>query len=136
LIEKLTELGVTHFTPLRTKRSVVHPRETKLARLERYVVEACKQSGRNTLLQVNPLQDWEDYCQRAEPDLRIVAHPGPKGPAWPSGCDVAIGVGPEGGFTEEEIAIAMSHGWQGMNLGPRILRIETAAIVLAAWATI
>src|SRR5262245_8562482 len=47
LIEKLTELGVTNFVPLSTARSVVHPRETKIEKLERYVIEASKQCGRN-----------------------------------------------------------------------------------------
>src|SRR5438093_5854105 len=47
LIEKLTELGVTDFVPLRTQRSIVHPRETRLDKLERAVIEASKQCGRN-----------------------------------------------------------------------------------------
>src|SRR5262249_43170441 len=50
LLEKLTELGVSTFVPLRTEHSVVHPGETKLERLQRYVTEASKQCGRNTLL--------------------------------------------------------------------------------------
>jgi 16S rRNA (uracil1498-N3)-methyltransferase len=45
---------------------------------------------------------------------------------------VRIAVGPEGGFTDEEVALAINRGWLAMNLGPRILRIETAAIALAA----
>ena len=52
LIEKLTELGVAAFTPLQTARSVVHPRETKLDKLQRYVIEASKQCGRNMLMGV------------------------------------------------------------------------------------
>ena len=58
LIEKLTELGVTRFVPLRTERSVVHPKATKLDRLERAVIEASKQCGRNVLMQIGPLTDW------------------------------------------------------------------------------
>src|SRR4029077_14194970 len=54
LLEKLTELGVTTFVPLRTQRSVVHPRETKLDKLQRYVIRAGKQCRRNPLLQVEP----------------------------------------------------------------------------------
>src|SRR5579872_6289798 len=52
LLEKLTELGVTDFVPLATARSVVHPREAKLEKLERHVIEASKQCGRNVLLRV------------------------------------------------------------------------------------
>jgi 16S rRNA (uracil1498-N3)-methyltransferase len=42
-----------------------------------------------------------------------------------------IAVGPEGGFTDEEVAMALANGWHAVGLGPRILRVETAAIVLA-----
>ena len=48
--------------------------------------------------------------------------------------DLAVAVGPEGGFTVEEIAIAKQHDWQTISLGPRILRIETAAIAIVAKA--
>src|SRR5262245_21213795 len=64
LLEKLTELGATSFTPLQTVRSVVHPRETKLDKLQRYVIEASKQCGRNILLRVEPLMEWRQYCRR------------------------------------------------------------------------
>ena len=47
---------------------------------------------------------------------------------------VAFLVGPEGGFTDEEVAAAVAAGWRKVDLGPRILRIETAATALAAWA--
>src|SRR5262245_52805716 len=76
LVEKLTELGVTSFVPLRTRRSVVHPRETRLDRLQRYVVEASKQCGRNVLLKVEELADWETYCRRGDlPARRLLADP-------------------------------------------------------------
>src|SRR5437868_6925707 len=55
LVEKLTGLGATGLVPLRTRRSVVHPGETKREKLERYVVEASKQCGRNVLLRIEPL---------------------------------------------------------------------------------
>jgi 16S rRNA (uracil1498-N3)-methyltransferase len=138
LLEKLTELGVTRFVPLQSRRSAVHPREAKLEKLGRYVIEASKQCGRNVLLEVQPLSAWEDYCRRGDlPVLRVVAHPGEDGRLRRDieGADVAIAVGPEGGFTDEEMASARELGWQGVGLGPRILRVETAALVLAAWAS-
>lgn len=142
LVEKLTELGVTTFTPLRTRRSVVYPRETRLDKLERYVIEASKQCGRNVLMRIEPLAEWDSYCCGEDlPPTRIVAHPEPEGgkqkaegsqiAALPSG--LALAVGPEGGFTDEEIDLARSAGWQVVRLGSRILRVETAALVLAAW---
>lgn len=137
LIEKLTELGVTRFVPLSTRRSVVHPRESKLDRLERQVIEASKQCGRNVLMEIGPLTSWEAYCQAKDlPAARWLAHP-----AAPEDCliravqnSLTCAVGPEGGFTEEEIAVAQSASWRLVGLGARILRMETAAIVLAASA--
>ncbi|HYT90421.1 MAG TPA: RsmE family RNA methyltransferase [Gemmataceae bacterium] len=137
LVEKLTELGVTTFVPLSTRRSVVHPRESRLEKLQRYVIEASKQCGRNVLMTVEPLADWETYCCRdGLPEVRVLAHPGGSGQCGAGGAadTVALAVGPEGGFTEEEAASARAVGWRTLDLGPRILRVETAAIVLATWA--
>jgi len=137
LLEKLTELGVASFVPLQTARSVVHPRDTKLDKLQRHVIEASKQCGRNVLLRVLPMCPWTDYCRRTNlPAAKIVAHPRQATTGTPllHGGDVALAVGPEGGFTDEEIAEARANGWQVLDLGPRILRVETAALVLAVWA--
>ena len=132
LLEKLTELGVTHFVPLRTQRSVVHPRETKLEKLERYVIEASKQCRRNVLLQVKPLIDWSEYCQSSDlPATKVLAHPSGPESLGSHAEPMAVAVGPEGGFTDEEVEQARSAGWHLVGLGPRILRVETAALVLA-----
>lgn len=133
LLEKLTELGVTRFIPLRTQRSVVHPREARLDKLERSVIEASKQCGRNVLMEIAPLTPWVDYCRDVElPAERLMAHlDGQPMPTVRRSGDVAIAVGPEGGFTNEEIAMARSAGWITVELGPRILRVETAAVALA-----
>lgn len=135
LIEKLTELGVTAFVPLQTRRSVVHPREARLDKLGRWVIEASKQCGRNVLMAVAPLADWETYCCRTDlPARKWLAHPGFDEVSARSLKlqATALAVGPEGGFTEEEVACALTANWQGMGLGPRILRVETAAVVLAS----
>ena len=131
LLEKLTELGATRFVPLRTHRSVVHPKEARLDKLERAVIEASKQCGRNILMEIAPLTDWVHYCRTSTvPAMRFVAHPG-GGPWAETQGDVAVAVGPEGGFTDEEIAAGQAAGWRVVGLGPRILRIETAAVALA-----
>ncbi len=134
LLEKLTELGVTSFTPLQTVRSVVQPREAKLEKLQRHVIEASKQCGRNVLLQVQPLIEWKTFCESPVlPPLRLMAHPNAeRGTQSAERGDIVFAVGPEGGFTEEEIAQALAAGWRPVTLGPRILRIETAALALAA----
>jgi 16S rRNA (uracil1498-N3)-methyltransferase len=137
LIEKLTELGVTAFTPLQTARSVVHPRETKLDKLERYVIEASKQCGRNVLMKIGPLTTWANFvhCQGL-PERRIVAHPGEPAmlPGRGPSADGVAAVGPEGGFTDEEVELARAAGWAKAGLGPRILRMETAAMMMAILA--
>jgi 16S rRNA (uracil1498-N3)-methyltransferase len=135
LVEKLTELGVTSFVPLLTRRGVVQPSEAKREKLERWVIEASKQCGRNVLMEVQAPVEWETYCRREGlPERRVLAHPGGGTFPVPSMADVAIAVGPEGGFTEEEVETARSADWHIVSLGPRILRVETAALVLAAWA--
>jgi 16S rRNA (uracil1498-N3)-methyltransferase len=136
LVEKLTELGAAVFTPLRTARSVVHPGEAKRERLQRHVIEASKQCGRNLLMEIGPLTPWMDFLRRSDlPNRKLLAHPG--GEQWTAASgDVVVAVGPEGGFTEDETAQARTAGWRITGLGPRILRVETAAIVLAAWAVV
>ena len=133
LVEKLTELGVTSFSVLSTRRSVVQPREAKLDRLQRYVVEASKQCGRNVLMSVVAPRDVTAFLADASlPPLRLLAHPG-GGPLPQRGdAGVVAAVGPEGGFISAEVEQARAAGWQLVGLGPRILRVETAAVVLAA----
>ncbi|MFN4257666.1 MAG: RsmE family RNA methyltransferase [Gemmataceae bacterium] len=133
LIEKLTELGGTTFVPLRTQRGVVQPHEGTPDKLQRWVIEASKQCGRNVLMATAPPLAWSSYCHQDDlPRRRYLAHPG--GAAWspPTGQDVAIAVGPEGGFTEAEVELAQRHDWHLVDLGPRLLRVETAAVALAA----
>ncbi len=133
LVEKLTELGVTRFVPLRTRRTVVHPKDARLDKLERAVVEASKQCGRNVLMEVGPPTAWEAYCTGADlPALRLVAHAGGEPvPAVDRAGGVAVAVGPEGGFADEEVESARAAGWRVVGLGPRVLRVETAALALA-----
>jgi 16S rRNA (uracil1498-N3)-methyltransferase len=138
LVEKLTELGATDLVPLVTRRGVVQPKDARLDNLRRAVIEASKQCGRNTLMRVAPLTPWADYLAGDRPAGRLVAHPyGEVRPAAelarvPAGLTVAVG--PEGGLTDEEVAAAVAAGWRPVGLGPRILRVETAAVALAAIA--
>jgi 16S rRNA (uracil1498-N3)-methyltransferase len=137
LVEKLTELGVTTFVPLATERSIIVPREAKLDKLRRYVIEASKQCGRNVLMSIAPLVDWTSYCrQQNHAQVRLIAHPGRDSAQplqLPRGESVGVAIGPEGGFTDAEIALSQQTGWQHVCLGPRVLRVETAALMLAAW---
>jgi 16S rRNA (uracil1498-N3)-methyltransferase len=134
LIEKLTELGVTAFVPLECQRTVVHPGERKVEKLQRYVIEASKQCGRNVLMRIEPAAAWTSYAHPRPAEQRWLADPG--GAAlWAKaqpGEAVRVAIGPEGGFTDDELRLAALHGWQLLSLGPRVLRVETAALVTAA----
>jgi 16S rRNA (uracil1498-N3)-methyltransferase len=150
LVEKAVELGVGRIVPLATARSVSQPGPRAIARLRRTVIEASKQCGRNKLMEIAAPQPWADWIV-SSPDarLRLVAHPCRDEPADvpdrlkrdsveqdEGACPgpVLLAVGPEGGFTREEIDTATAAGWQLIDLGPRILRVETAAMVLVATA--
>lgn len=134
LIEKLVELGVTKFIPLITERSVVIPKPDKKEKWERAVVEASKQCGRNVLMSVDYPSDWEGLLQRfTDVTNRFVLHTGARIPPLTRLNEaVWIAIGPEGGLTETEVNAAIEAGWQARSLGPRVLRMETAAIAAAA----
>jgi 16S rRNA (uracil1498-N3)-methyltransferase len=89
-------------------------------------------------MEIDAMASWDAFCPRDNlAGVRILAHPGgsPLADLQPGLHDartIAVGIGPEGGFTDEEVATARTAGWQLVDLGPRILRVETAAIVLAS----
>ncbi len=136
LVEKATELGVTRLVPLRTERSVADPTAGALERLRRGVIEASKQCGRNRLMEISAACAWSQLVGHAAhaATTRLVAHPGGAAIAAsaPAAGAVTAAVGPEGGFTDAEIAEAAAHGWRTIDLGPRLLRVETAAVALAS----
>jgi len=143
LVEKVVELGVARLVPLETERGVAQPSKNALERLHRVVIEASKQCGRNRLMEIAEATAWQAFLvESATTVCRLVAHPtskpnGRTHSTWPtllphSSNSAVVAVGPEGGFTDEEISLAIAHGWQTLDLGPRILRVETAAVAIAA----
>lgn len=141
LIEKLVEVGATRFIPLSTSRAVVVPKEEKTGKFERAVIEASKQCGRNRLMAVDSPKPWAVLLGTAElPPARFILHTTDAVPVTAIHREelaggVAFAVGPEGGFAPEEVSAAVAAGWRPLSLGPRVLRVETAAVVAAAWAT-
>jgi 16S rRNA (uracil1498-N3)-methyltransferase len=140
LVEKAVELGVSRLVPLATARSVPVA-AAAVARLRRAVVEASKQCGRNRLMQIEQPVAWQRYCAVADerPTVKWIGdlaarHPPGRDTSLPRPAAVKIAVGPEGDWTADEAALAATCGWQRVWLGPRVLRVETAAIVLAAIA--
>lgn len=133
LVEKLTELGVAELQPMTTERSVADLRGKSLEKLRRSVIEASKQCGRNTLMTIHQPMPVEQFLAGAD-GMKLISHPGgePVSQLATQSDYVSVAIGPEGGFTDAEIAAAIQHGWRPMSLGPAILRIETAAVAVAA----
>ena len=137
LIEKITELGTDSLVPLTTTRSVAEPTAAAMSRLQRGVIESCKQSGRNRLLKITPPQSLHNLLTTSSASLRILACPdgNPMQSILSKPIDnLLIVIGPEGGFTDEEISTAQAYGFQKMSLCQNILRIETAAVAAAVIA--
>lgn len=143
LVEKATELGVCRLVPINTERGVAQPGDSALQRLRRAVVEASKQCGRNRLLELSHAVPLNEFLALAPPAAtRLFAHPGGEAleqvlasPTTNSPTATPcswVAIGPEGGFTDVEAASARGAGWRSISLGPRILRIETAALAIAA----
>ena len=148
LIEKLTELGVRRYIPLRTTRSDIQADENVLVRLRRQVIEASKQCGRLCLMEILPEQTRREAAA-SQPDetFCILAHPICDGDfgQWnfmqflekfqqeaKTPKKMLITIGPVGGLTQEEVQEAVNDGWPTLDLGKQVYRVETAAIVAAS----
>ena len=149
LVEKLTELGVTTLIPLIAERAVAQPNAKTIDRLRRVIIAGSKQSGRNRLMEITLPMTLESVREVAADAAQEnwIAHPpsalaiefsefalANRFPAeHPSQAkDQLVAIGPEGGFTDDEVAACKCSGWNLLSLGDRILRIETAAVAIAA----
>ena len=137
MIEKLTEIGVDRFIPLETERSVVIPGIGKLNRMRNTVVAATRQCGRPWFMEITELQPLQSCLLGALRDSQTVAMGQPGGtsileyvPANASG--IVLAIGPEGGWTEPELAAGRGASATLVELGRYVLRIETAAVAGAA----
>jgi 16S rRNA (uracil1498-N3)-methyltransferase len=136
MVNQLSQLGVTRFVPLRTARGVVDPRPRKLDKFERIAIESAKQCGRAHLMEIREQADLATLM-RDQHDLRLIASPGSaKSDDLTArirrASRVLVLVGPEGGWTDDELAAAKQAGCEPWQLGPHVLRIETAATAAAA----
>lgn len=137
-IEKLTELGVDRIVPLKTARSVVDPRESKLDKLEQNIIAACKQCRRNWLPELSSLVSLPELIAKSTGNCVLYGdqHGNPLIgefallPVQP----LVLVVGPEGGLTDEEHQLLNNSGAKAVRVGSHVLRVETAAIALAALA--
>lgn len=147
IIQKGTEIGAARFLPFLSERTIVQydaKKEAKRSeRWQKIAKEAAEQAHRNRVPQVDSVYSWKQLLQRAKeadvawicyekedgqqlkPAIQEAQAEGKLGP----GKQVLIAVGPEGGFTEQEIKQAEEAGFASVSLGARILRTETAAMV-------
>ena len=136
LVRMATELGATRIQPLIALHSVAKEMgEAKLERLKRVAVEAAKQSGRLRVPEILP-----PIPLKALPQVEqgLLAHPGAGAlvrEVLDLGRPLALAVGPEGGFSEEEVELLVQKGFTPVSLGRRTLRSETAALALLALVT-
>lgn len=138
VVQKATELGVSSITPLLSERTEVRLKgereEKKLRHWQQVATSACEQCGRNRLPAVNTLQPLPVWCEQLEVDIRLLLDPAAdnSGPGVAAPASVALLVGPEGGFSADEIAAAQAAGFHCLKLGPRVLRTETAPLAAIA----
>jgi len=144
LIKQGTELGMASFQPLLTERCIARPKDSgasaREARWQRIALEAARQSGRAVVPQVQPVCKWREIAdsfpryglvllawenERVNDLKRILA-------GYPEPSQIMILIGPEGGLTLREAQTAREAGAIPVSLGPRILRTETAGLVLGS----
>ena len=133
-LEKSTEIGIDHITPLlceRSERKVIKPE-----RLQKVLVSAIKQSGQPflpILREMTPFKEFVKnhpegciaFCENPEQSMPLLK-------AVKNHSDITILIGPEGDFSPEEVSFATMHGYKQITLGDSILRTETAGIFVCA----
>src|SRR4051794_20241462 len=140
-VEKCTELGVSKIVPLIARRTDAHLASAAAKRVERWrriAVQAAEQSRRTTPPEISePLKlrdavgtpgKWRIVLSESEEDVRLgdIIHD--------PGGEAALAIGPEGGWTEDELKLFQESGWLSATLGNTILRAETAAIAATVLA--
>lgn len=139
ILRKSVELGVHSISPLVTERTVAkNDSDKKIVRWKKIAEESSKQCGRSSIPEISEsISSLETFCQQAsDSDLKLIFWEMENSNGLkdinpetaPRSVNVLIG--PEGGFTKEEIEMARSFGFQSLGLGPRIFRAETAPLVV------
>ena len=137
-IEKATELGAARITPVMARRTEKHLAQAAAKRVERWrriVREASQQSRRSDVPHVDDPAQLRSALEKVTAAVKLLLAETEEEntlraalEAVPPDATVALAIGPEGGWTAEEMQMFLDAGWQHVTLGPRILRAETAAI--------
>ncbi len=127
-VQKAVECGVSKIIPIITERTIKTGLNTD--RIEKIIKEASEQSGRNFIPKLLPIAKYIDALREVTSEEKIIFHPSNESYSPMKNIkDSSIFIGPEGGFTENEINLAIEKGFRVNSLGELILRGETAAIV-------
>ena len=144
VIQKATEIGVSAIIPLITDRVILKlsgkQGETHQARWKRIALEAAQQSERWTLPTIFPLQSFRQFIESNQENLPIFMAERAEGISLLTipcstekpGSGVTVIIGPEGGWSAEELETAQSHNWAFASFGKEILRAETASLAALA----
>jgi 16S rRNA (uracil1498-N3)-methyltransferase len=141
IVQKAVELGVTKIIPLVTERCNVRlDKEREEKRLQHWqgvIISACEQSGRNAVPQLataTALDQWLASVPSSAYRFVLSPHVEKKLPVdvISAHSTIVLLIGPEGGLSDAEVALAIKNGFMPLNLGPRVLRTETATIAAIA----
>lgn len=137
MVNHLSQLGCDRLIPLKTARSVVEPRDAKLDRFAKAAIEAGKQSGRPYLLEVDSAMMGFEAVLLEQADVKLIAAIGEHRveellASLRAAQRVLVLIGPEGDWTDEEVAAAKAAGFMPWTLGPNVLRVEAAAAAACA----
>jgi len=135
VIQKATELGVSKITPLISERTEVKMSgergQKKWHHWRQIIISACEQCQRNILPMLKPTATLSDFISREQSHLKLILHTSENTlhlDKLTSPKQVTFLVGPEGGFSDSEISSSIERDFLPWQLGPRILRTETAPI--------
>lgn len=137
-VQKATEMGVAHITPLTSERCEVRlksEREDKrLRHWQQVAISACEQSQRTRVPEIAAVSSLQEWVRTVEADLKLVLHHHTAQPleAMTAPGTVALLIGPEGGLTAAEVAAAQDAGFRPVAFGPRVMRTETAPVAACA----
>lgn len=138
-IQKAVELGVTEITPLMMKHSVVKldikKREKRLNRWNEIIYSACEQSGRSIVPILHPITEWHNWNDNSTVNYKIICDPCSDKTLSDLNTkpeSILLLIGPEGGFSTQEILDCRNRQYTNIQFGKRILRAETAAIAILA----
>jgi len=134
-LQKATELGVSRIIPIFTERCTVSLKGDRLEKRLRHwqgiVRSACEQSGRNSIPEISAPQFFDDFISSVQQGHCLLLDPQSDNSLTSittTSTEISLLIGPEGGFSDRERELACANDYQGVQLGPRILRTETAAI--------